>query len=772
MLFARFSIWSCCFLLACAPLSSAEELTTPEPPAEQIAVSTRVDDETLYLTFEKPNLPTAVFVQNQALWIALPEGATLTPPLQQSSAPPKMPFHIKHMPAKGGNLYRLTLPPNTYPAFLKAKGSTLVIGPTNQTRLPPHTFLSPDFFTRETSKQWRWKTPFTHVVTCRNPQSGQIMHMLLSTDTRKGLGTPLRTRAIQASPTLQGLVITTHDENVQVTPTHLKSAHDLPSPRRPSTKALPWGFVWKDSAETGAPLPPLIKKARAALLRGDTTTAAHALYTFENLQTDAAEDPLYLELKAAVLAFSGEGPEALRLFARDPHFSQHSRPLQAIAWMTSGQPLRGLKTLSRTLPVLRRYPAALRRRLLMTAAETALYTGESSKATLFLGMLRGMNLPPSDKAMQEVLEAYARNPQTLELQGSIASMLNKPPTWHLHHARLRQKHRRILTQLKVGNLTYAKAILKLKMLAQEGRGGASELIFLESLGHTAEEGGDPLSALAAYEKCWHYAPTDYEHRPRVRAQGIKLFYRLLFSKKLSALQRCALFKTYYKAFLPPSPRRESLIETFAQLFARLGLMDHLLPILAQTLPHNTPQKTQLILLCVRHYVKSDQAAKALTCLETLKPNFTLQSLWKKHQAYALAASGESEKALVLLDEKPQTLAEAHVMLPAYRAMNRGREMAAILHLILRQEKDENARTEAFDQLASLLYDQGNLTQLPALLRRFPVTPSPYVKMLLAGVKLDSAAQPLSLSEKASTLKTLCTEAGSLLDRVEATTTRA
>lgn len=716
--------------------NAAQKTLHPNNKAANITLQLTEHRGSLYITMPAQHVPRALFVWQRKLWIALPADVKIVGQTK----------NLRTLTSDTGTLLTLPLADDVFPAFLKEAPNTLVLGTGHEKRVLPTQFFDKAHFTQKSPTSITLPTGFKHCLTFRDPVTHQ-QGVILLTHTRHGFAHTCIQPQWRLQPTMEGLFLQIKHPNIHVSCESITSPDPLQKPHVPVYTQKDFADLWHKPHDT---IDPLLFKAQKALLSDDTLTAFHFLDTFADTHATNQTNQHFKTLKAFQLTFSGYAAEALSVLNSCDARSTPLVCLYAVALMRYQKISQGIALLKNNLHTLRMYPDALKARLLLFGAQAALYTEDRTNAHVFMSLLDKMLLKNAQKITYDLLKKQFQNFESIAFQGPI---FDKPLTWHHYQSQLHKKHRAIQSQLEEGLLTYAAAVERLKMLAQEGHDSMFELRILESLANVARRQGDVISALNAYQKIITHAPADYQALPKIKTSATQLYTQTLHNTSWPLLKRCALLCTY-PIFLPHGARRKKMLQQFTPAFLELGLSAHLLPILLQALPDNTNTKGRLILNCLHQAILAGRPAFALSFLKKTNPPKALRALWQRHKAYALASMGQSEDALALLGSAPQTAAEARIMAPAYEALGKKRMGIAMWQIVLDKSDKQQEKAHALDKLASLMAQEDNLGHLQSLIDKHKLSPSPYVQTLLAYHRLADDAATHSVHTHLASLKDL------------------
>lgn len=687
-----------------------------------------------------PHIPMAIAVYEQKLWMAFPEGTAL----QTTGDFPKSLKGIQKVPAVGGSLYCIALPPHFFPFFAAKNPRQLIIGPQYQKAKLPTRFHDGSLFYKADANQVGLAKRFHALVSTRKTLNGKILHFYLDDLVAPGFGPCLETASWSALPTIKGFVALTdpdqtwaelggiYGKNQPPFPTGETRLVEKPIPALPTLAVR----LWQKEDQNWADFHPLVKRAKTAFLKGSYQKADEALQRFQTCHPHAADDPVFCFLRGTTLAWNGQSARSLAIFARHPSLWSLSSPLRAAAHLRNADYDIALDLLQKKFTDLRQMPQSIQAHLLMAAAQSALYVGSPTKAKLFLGALSKLNLTPYQAAALRTMKSYAEDNASVAFPPLNVEELSKPSDWQAYHRAVQAKLRHILVQHQVEKISDDQAIGRLRMLAQEGRGGESEFETLRALAHMCIKAKRPYQALQAFGRIMKHAPPDYAPRKNLWQEASDLYVKTLYEKSMLPLKKCALFKTYHM-FLPKDQSGVEVIKTMTPLFIDMQLLDHLIPLIVPAFKRNPTEFTRILLLCVRHYIQDGNGLEALRVLNGLHPPKAFYQFWKQHKAYALASIGEAEKALELLKVPPETEQSARVILPAYLALGKKKEATKMMDIIVRATKDP----KDLDRLATLLYHANNLAYLKDFLAETNIQPSAYTKTLMAHHDLAEEAHP-------------------------------
>jgi hypothetical protein len=298
------------------------------------------------------------------------------------------------------------------------------------------------------------------------------------------------------------------------------------------------------------------------------------------------------------------------------------------------------------------YPPAMRRRLLLLAAEAALDAGDSARARSLLDNMRG-DVPPHERAHADYLRARALivdddRKSALPILQRLADS-NDP--WSRAHGEFLL----VDQQLADKTITPAEAIARLDKLRYVWTGDLLEDRLLRRLGELDVEYGDVRSGLTR----WREALTRFPNNPdnaTLRARMTDTFatvYDENGPRKLPPLTALALYDDF-RDLTPPGPRGDQMIQNLADRLVAMDLLDRASELLDYQVK-NRLQGTDKARIGARLAVvdlldrKPQAAIAAIESSEApkLPPELTAERLRLK--ARALSEAGDPTTALNLLE---------------------------------------------------------------------------------------------------------------------------
>ncbi len=730
-------------MLVC--ISALVARDAPDNPSEKITVLAKKKGLTVVLSSD--DMPLALFKWRQNVFIGMPDDVDITLPKTLPRGY-KLSW-IKNV--KGGKLLSVAVPPAVFPAFRAAatqkaaplKTRIVLTEKPLSVELEP-SLVYPDVFQQQTARTIGIQTNSYQTLSFKLVGSDKRYAVLLTRNKGKGLAVQVRQKEWRALPTQQGLFFQLLSPDVSVNaaalvhkkkfakPFHLKKAsatptYDLAMLLMPQAKPKNFG----DLKQVGT-MPYLFAKAKRLLFQKKYHATLQALQKLEVLNGSMALSEDFNALKGIALAFLGRKAEAMAAFATSKGLLRASMPFHALLYARNRDFSKTLSVLNSFFPSITRLPQPFKGDLLLLGAQSALVMGAPKKRALFLHTLKKDTLSAAQQSFLGLLQA----PPSSQTKSDIASgfwlsdTIVSNPFWLAYHQQVAQKYQNILLKMNHRTLGLDQAILKLEMVAQEGRGGTIEAEVLQSLAKLYEKKHNLVKALDTYRRFFRYAPPMHPLRAFLRQHAQKLYIKGLYQKEWSAFKRCAFFKRF-QSFLPKGVKGDEIITTFALMFADNGLTDHIVPILTAAHFTNPGKKADLLLHCVGYYFKQDESAKALELLHKSTPPGSHKLLWRRYRALALARLDRPQEALDLLEEFPNTVTEAEIVLPAFVEMKKWNKALKVIEFLLKETKSP----EYLDMLASLLQTRGDLPYIKHIMRQLNVAPTSFVKTLLDSKKI-------------------------------------
>lgn len=711
------------FIFACTnlflPPTSTAESSADDNRKDTSAASVSLDKRGARVTFSD-TLPFALFQWQDKTWIALPTG-TLPKTLPSNNKY----VQIRRMPADGGDVCTISTSDTTFPALRRQKGRVEVV----VMKKPKHIDLTPQFLD-------------SHILKRHNRQSIEVnfdlKNRVIITETVNDnpafiLMTPRYYTGMRAfthypefslQPTLQGVFMVGHRPDLTLT----RQGLSLPAGFQPWKQAAPDAkrvFEFSQILSSDAHAYGLANKARKALLSGHIDTARNAINTLGKTHTQLNDSPDFNALKGLILAFDGCSSGAVACFGTSPELWHAAQMFGGVLYMKSGYYAEGIDYFDRYFSNIKNLPDPLQKSMLFLGAEGALLLGKQKKAAFFLSTLKTKKLSSEQKSLVSILENSSLLDHTF-IERQIAGASPATVAWQTYHIQVRKKLHTILLryETKVANLP--QTLLALEKLSQEGRGGVVEFEVLEKLASFYENAKDYAHAIKAYAKLIRYAPEDDPKKPLFQRRASDIYIKALYTKEWPVLKRCGFFKQY-RPFLPKDERGEEVLTTFTMMFLDKGFVDHIVPIIFKTLADHPEKRAQLLLACVKDYLKTHRPTEALLVLNKNevwpKP---YQESWALHKAWALSLLGKNQQALELLYGVPLNPEKADIELKIYNALgNRERTLSALRYLV------ETTRNPQYvDQMGIHLYRSGNIKAIVPFLQSHKIPPTPFVDLLL------------------------------------------
>lgn len=306
------------------------------------------------------------------------------------------------------------------------------------------------------------------------------------------------------------------------------------------------------------------------------------------------------------------------------------------------------------LPYLRHYPARLRQKLALIAANTNINRRQYNRALKVMDSLNKALMPQETQDYMQfligrILAATTQKSAARTIWTQLASQLDN------RYVRPRAQFALTNLDLAQNQISVKKAIEQLDPLRIIWRGDQFEIALLTLLSNLYEEDGDYRNALRASREIVTYFP-NYEKNLEITAHMGDIFKRLFnegVADNLSPLQALALYYEF-RNLTPIGRAGDEMIQNLADRLAAVELLDRAASLLQHQVEYRLSgeERSRIGARLALLKLLDRKPAEALEVLEVTGYGANPQSLQQQRSiltARALSELGEHERALKLLD---------------------------------------------------------------------------------------------------------------------------
>ncbi len=392
-------------------------------------------------------------------------------------------------------------------------------------------------------------------------------------------------------------------------------------------------------------------------------------YLANNMPTDAAslisvikeEAPLWAE-EPEFRLFYGLSLYLLgRLDAASEHlFSQGLNELpEGVLWQAAlsaeqGDWVDAAKGFARSADLIQIYPARLRVKLGLLAAETALANSDLESAKGFIDFVRENQPTPAEQnyasyLLGNVLLGSGDPESAFELWDKVVEGSDR-------RSRAKARYAKILYQINQGTLSGKEAIEALENLRFAWRGDKFEFDLLDTLGEQYIKNGEFYNSLLTLKQ----AATSFQRHERAREMAHRMgetFVKLFLDGGADALppiKALAIFHEF-RELTPAGERGDRMISNLAERMVAVDLLDSAAELLEQQIKFRLQgeEKARVGAQLALIYVLDKKPVEALKTLENSATREGLPralAAWRRHlEALSLLESGRRQEALTLLE---------------------------------------------------------------------------------------------------------------------------
>ncbi|MFD2262362.1 hypothetical protein ACFSM5_05635 [Lacibacterium aquatile] len=297
------------------------------------------------------------------------------------------------------------------------------------------------------------------------------------------------------------------------------------------------------------------------------------------LNPQLAEDPALRALRGAARVMREDGTRALTDLS-DAALNGES---EALLWRAAASAQIGNWTAADQLfrqaggiPAV--YPAHIRGKLVLLAAESALKSGDLNRARGFIDMMTSNDIPQELRNEGDLIRAraYLEAGDKRSAMPILEAIVNRAD----RRIKLHTEPVLIDLQLADGSITKKDAIDRLERVRYGWPGGDLEFRALEKLGQLYLDEADPTNALRAWRDATTYFPNKPEAEPlrNKLSDAFASLYDGDLANRVAPLTALALFDDN-RDLTPPGPRGDQMIQKLADRLVQVDLLDRAADIL-------------------------------------------------------------------------------------------------------------------------------------------------------------------------------------------------
>ena len=598
-----------------APQSLKRSSAGAAPPPGSIPVHYALapDGASLRFDWQKP-VAAAVFRRGSALWIVF-AGARLLDLSEPRRATDDLIERIDQLPDPTATVLRLVARPGVNPSVRRAENVWVV-------ELNPQEARADSPITLEARPSAEPPDVVLAVrdagepVYVRDPEVGDVLTVVPVGEVGRGIAEAQDFVDFQALASVQGIALRANaddlrvrrgDGGIEVTRPdglRLSTLADRQLAREPDALGRLFDFAgWRGPADQGF----LQKRSRLEQAVAATPASfrskprlALARFYFANLYAPEAEgvlaairrddpalvaDPRVLLMMGAVHLLVGDQKSAAQELGQDSLDNDPEAMLWRAAlsaelgdWQVAAH---GFALAAHLLP---RYPAPLRNRFALQAAEAFLETGQPVDALPMTQLVLKSDPPPGDKAMALYLDgrrllAQSDYVKAIELWDQVAGMDDRL-------SRTRALFSRTLARLDAKEISRADAIKALDRLRFAWRGDMVEFALLRKLGELKLADGDQRGAFGILREAAANFP-DYPQSKEVAKELSESVAELFLGPgpgDLPPLKALALYEEF-KDYAPAGERGDVIVRRLVDRLVAVDLLDHAAGLLEDQVAH-------------------------------------------------------------------------------------------------------------------------------------------------------------------------------------------